>query len=209
VRVVADRESHEADLAAYYDQEAATRASRTIDPRRVEWRAGFADLMAAEGRRTLLEVGVGPGHDARALRDTGVTVTGVDLSAEHVRLSTAEGIEAYVASALDLPFADDSFAAGWTMSTLLHVPDVDIDDALAEITRVLQPGAPLAIGVWGGRDWEGRRVEDDIVPPRFFSLRTDKRLGEIVGRHGRLERFDTWAGHGTSWTYQALVLRLP
>ena len=143
VGAVADREAHEADLATYYDQDAA------------------------------------------------------------------EGIEAYVASALDLPFADDSFAAGWTMSTLLHVPEVDIEHALAEITRVLQPGAPLAIGVRGGHDREGRREEDDIVPPRFFSPRSDDRLREIVGRHGTVEQFDTWAGKGTSWTYQALVLRLP
>ena len=200
--------SLESDLATYYDQDAAARAARTIDPRRVEWRTGFADLLAAEGRDTLLEVGVGPGHDARAMRAAGFEVTGVDLSPEHVRLARENGIEAYVASVLDLPFADDSFAAGWTMSTLLHVPDADIDAALAEIARVLQPGAPLAIGVWGGRDWEGLRDQDDIVPRRFFSLRSDDRLREILGRHGTVERFDTWAGNGASWTYQAVVLRV-
>ena len=203
----ADRTAVQSALTAYYDQEAATRAARTLDPARVEWRTGFAALLAAEGRRTVLEVGVGPGHDARALRDSGVEVTGVDLAPEHVRMCREQGIEAYVASVLDLPFADDCFDAGWTMSTLLHVPDLDIDAALAEITRVLRPGAPLAIGVWGGLDWEGLSDQDDIVPPRFFSLRTDDRWLEIVGRHGTVERFDTWAHQTSSWTYQAMVLR--
>ena len=83
------------------------------------------------------------------------------------------------------------------MSTLLHVPEVDIEHALAEITRVLQPGAPLAIGVRGGHDREGRREEDDIVPPRFFSPRSDDRLREILGRHGTVEQLVTWAGKGT------------
>jgi len=205
--MAADRSSLQSDLATYYDQDAATRAARTLDPARVEWRAGFAQLLAAEGRRSLLEIGVGPGHDARAFSDAGVTVTGVDLSPQHVRVCRERGIEAYVASVLNLPFADHSFAAGWTMSTLLHVPDADIDAALAEVARVLQPGAPLATGLWGGLDWEGTSDEDD-TEPRFFSLRTDERLRDIVGRHGSVERFDTWAGHGTSWTYQALVLRL-
>ena len=93
-----------------------------------------------------------------------------------------------------------------------HVPHVHLVDgdvaAWAEIARGLQPGAPLAIGVWGGRDWEGLRDQDDIVPRRFFSLRSDDRLREILGRHGTVERFDTWAENGGSWTYQAVVIRV-
>lgn len=200
--------SLESDLAAYYDQDAATRASRTLDPWRVGWRADVAAAFVADGRRTVLEVGTGPGHDARALCEIGLAVTGVDLSPEHVRLCRDAGIEAYVASVLDLPFADDSFDAGWTMSTLLHVPDSDIDAALAEIARVLRPGALLAVGVWGGLDWEGARVEDDIEPARFFSLRSHDRLRGILSRQGTVERFDTWSRDDTSWTYQAVLLRL-
>lgn len=175
----------------------------------MEHRAQFIELLAVEGRQTVVEVGTGPGVDAQAFLALGLGVSGVDLSPEHVRRAREAGVEAYVASVLDLPFVDDSFDAGWTMSTLLHVADADVDRALAELVRVLQPEAPLAIGLWGGQDWEGTRQLDDIEPRRFFSLRSDDRLREIVGRHGSVERFDTWTGEGTSWTYQALVLRLP
>ena len=35
------------------------------------------------------------------------------------------------------------------MSTLLHISDARLDQALLEIRRVLRPGAPLAVGLWG------------------------------------------------------------
>lgn len=94
------------------------------------------------------------------------------------------------------------------MSTLLHVPDSDIDDVLAEIVRVLRPGSPLAVGVWGGTDEEGPRLDDEISPPRFFSFRSDARLRELLGRHGTVEDFATWvSGHGGPYSYQWCVLR--
>ena len=199
--------SLEADLAAYYDQEAGERAERELQPERVAHRASFLDLLAAEGRRTVVEVGTGPGVDARAFLARGLAVSGVDLSAEHVRRARDAGVQAYVASVLDLPFADDSFDAGWTMSTLLHVPDRHLDAALSEIVRVLAPGAPLAVGVWGGLDREGPGDRDRYDPPRFFSLRGHERWRAALEQHGRVQEWDTWTPDGQSWTYQWAVLR--
>lgn len=198
----------ESDLAAYYDQEAARRAARQIDPLRVERRDLFANLVLAEGRSRLLEVGTGPGQDAVAFQARGLSVSGVDLSPEHVRLARGSGVEVSVASVLALPFADDAFDAGWTMSTLLHVSDARFDRALTEIGRVLQPGSPLAVGLWGGEDFEGPSDKDQIRPPRFFSVRSHERLQEMLARHGDLEQFETWAGGDGGWSYQWCVLRL-
>jgi SAM-dependent methyltransferase len=198
----------EADLATYYDQEAPSRADRAIDAERIRRRAEYTALLVSEGRSRLLEVGTGPGRDAAAFLADGLAVTGVDLAAEHVRMCRAAGIDAHVASVLGLPFADHSFDAGWTMSTLLHVPDADFDTALLEIRRVLRAGAPLAVGLWGGEDWEGASVKDTITPPRFFSSRSDERLREMLGRHGTVERFTTWSREPSTWWYQWCVLRV-
>ena len=197
----------EADLAAFYDQEAGERADRDLQPRRVEHRAAFLDLLAAEGRRTLVEIGTGPGVDARAFLAEGLAVSGVDLSPEHVRRAREAGVDAVVGSVLDLPYADGAFEAGWTMSTLLHVPDSRLEAALAETVRVLAPGAPLAVGVWGGPDWEGPSDQDRFQPPRFFSLRSHQRWRATLERHARVEEWDTWTPDGQSWTYQWAVLR--
>jgi SAM-dependent methyltransferase len=199
----------EADLTSYYDQDAARRAGREVDPHRVRRREAFADLLVAEGRHRLLEVGTGPGRDASAFLARGLSVSGVDLSSEHVRLSRAAGIDAHVASVQRLPFPDSSYDAGWTMSTLMHVPDSGFDAALGEICRVLVAGSPLAVGVWGGTDAEQLKSDDEIQPPRFFSLRSDERLQEMLGQHGQVEEFETWAGPAArSWAYQWCVLRV-
>ena len=157
--------SLESELAAFYDRDARDRATRTIDPERVRHRDGFVDLVVGEGRRRVLEIGVGPGRDAAAFLARGCRVVGVDLSHEHVRLATAAGSPSVRASVLHLPVRPRGFDAAYSVSTLLHVPDESVDAALDEIISAVERGAPVAIGVWGGRDWSGRGPFDDDTEP--------------------------------------------
>lgn len=199
-----------ADLIAYYDQEAAIRAGRDVDPRRASWRDGFLDLLEVEERRHVIEVGCGPGRDAPGFIERGFRVTGVDLSAAALRAAAGRGVDAVQASLYNLPFPPGSFAAGWTMSTLVHVPDARFDEALGQICASLTAGAPLGLGLWGGSDGEGRRALDTIEPPRFFSSRSHRRLHQLLGRHGSIESFETHEyGTFTGGIYQFVVLRVP
>ena len=116
-----DRTKREHDLATYYDQESPERAERQIDAGRVARRTALIELLRTELRASILEIGTGPGRDASAFVAAGFAVTGVDLSAEHVRLARGAGADVHLASVLDLPFDNGAFAAGSTMSTLLHV----------------------------------------------------------------------------------------
>ena len=111
---------------------------------------------------------------------------------------------------LDLPFKNGTFDAGWTMSTLLHVADEDLDQALAEIVRVLRPGAPLAIGLWGDATGGEQVWQDDsgFGPGRFFSIRTDTGLRETLQRHATVEEWLTW-DDGRNMHYQWAVVRTP
>lgn len=200
---------HEADLAAFYDQEASIRLDRPIDAPRVALRDSFIEQLRNEGRESVIEFGTGPGRDAVEFLAAGIATSGVDLSAEHVRMAREAGIDCVQASLFELPFASHQFAAGWSMSTLLHVADDRFHDAMTSICRVLQPGAPLAIGLWGGLDQEGVVDFDTIQPPRFFSLRSHERIRGMLGQHGTIEQFDTWEHQFGNWEYQFTVLRLP
>lgn len=157
----------------------------------------------------MLEVGTGPGRDAAAFIAAGLALGGVDRSREHVRLARLAGVDAYQASVLAMPFPARRFDAGWTMSTLVHVPDDQFAAALDAIAERLVDGAPLAVGMWGGQDHEGHSDRDTIDPPRFFSSRSHERARAMLSRVGRLERFDTWAGsRSTDWEYQWAVVRV-
>lgn len=199
--------SRDVDLVAYYDNEVRARAGRELMPERLSGREEFLELLAREQRRSIVEVGAGGGRDGRAFVEAGLDYTGVDLSPGSVGTCRSFGLDVHVASALELPFDDASFDAGWTMSTLLHIDD--LDTALAELVRVLRPGAPLAIGLWGAETDRAETWDNDngYGPPRYFTLRSDSTLRTALARHGTLE---TWRTHpGDTEHYQWAVLRTP
>lgn len=209
----------ERELADFYNLHAAVRAGRPMTRERVKHQDAFIRQLKGEGRHGVLEIGCGPGIDALKFVQSGIHYTGVDLSEEHVRLARAKGLDASVASGRDLPFADAVFPAMWTMSTLLHIPNSDINDVLAELVRVASPGAPIAVGLWSGNDEEAFNPEDLTEPRRFYSRRSDASVKRIFGAHGTIEHFETWPeGVGTesgpgggAWVqhYQYFILRTP
>ncbi|TDO54185.1 methyltransferase family protein [Kribbella sp. VKM Ac-2571] len=203
------RAEREQDLITYYSNEIQDRVERDLPEPRVTRRTAYLDQLRAEGRNTVLELGCGPGRDGEAIAAAGFSYTGVDLSPASVEACRELGLHAEVASVLDLPFDDATFDAGWTMSTLLHVADEDLDQALQEIIRVLRPGAPLAVGLWGDVSAHEHVWEDGkgYGPGRFFSIRSDEGLREVLGRYGAVEQWTTWDDDRVMH-YQWAVLRV-
>lgn len=210
---------NEARLAAYYNQRALTTPIQPMTRQRVEHRQDFIRLLKSEGRHSVLEIGCGVGIDGLAFVQAGIHYAGVDLSEENVRLARTRRLEVSVASGRRLPFPDRTFQSLWTMSTLLHVPNSAIDKVLAEMVRVTEPGAPVAVGLWSGDDEEVLNPEDVTGPARFFSRRSDAAVLRIFGSRCTVENFETWpegdgqdSGPGAgAWKqhYQYLVLRTP
>jgi SAM-dependent methyltransferase len=188
------RSEREQDLITYYSNEIQARSGRALPEPRVARRSAFLERLRDEGRHTVIELGCGPGRDGEAIAGAGFAYTGVDLSPASVEACRALGLDARVASVLELPFEDGAFDAGWTMSTLLHVADEDLDRALDEIVRILRPGAPLAIGLWGSAAGGEQVWEDGTAfgPGRFFSIRTDEVLRAALERYGVVEEWATW-----------------
>jgi ubiquinone/menaquinone biosynthesis C-methylase UbiE len=116
---------------------------------------GLEALEVREGERAL-EVGFGTGHAlvalATAVGDSG-SVSGVDISAgmEKVarrRLHDAgleDRVELAVAAVPPLPYEDARFDVASLSFTLELFPVEQIPEVLAEIRRVLRPGARLGV----------------------------------------------------------------
>ena len=105
--------------------------------------------MAGKGAR-ILELGIGTAFENLPRYESGVTVCGVDMedrSADEQADGTALAAEARLAlelvrgSAERLPFADRSFDGAVGVFVLCSVADVGA--AVAELSRVLRPGAPF------------------------------------------------------------------
>lgn len=203
------------DLLSYYDDEARSRRRRPVSGHRVDLRDRFAELLAHEGRRSVLDVGAGPASDASGFVDVVADYCGVDLSPENAALGTAAGFRVIAASLFDLPFRAATFDAGWSMSTMMHVPDAEAEVAFRELARALEAGSPLAVGQWGGtlgefvssRDADGS-ADADGSERRLFSLRTWDRNRELLESIGDIEHHEVWSAGPEGWDYHYAVVRI-
>jgi SAM-dependent methyltransferase len=198
-----------AGLLESYGAEGARRREGKGKP---EWklaeRAAFLRLMQDEGCRTLLEIGAGTGQDSLYFADNGLEVVTTDLSPAMVAICRAKGLDAQVMDFAAPSFAAGSFDAVHGMNCLLHVPNAKLPGVLAAIRGQLRPGGLFYLGAYGGDGTEGTLADDDHVPPRFFSWRTDEQMLRATG-----EWFDTVEFHvvpvEAGHHFQSLTLRRP
>ena len=165
------------------------------------WQDGFTDgvdpeyeeqiLPLAEehlrGARRVLDIGTGEGQVARLAARLGAEVVGLDPTWNQVEVAKERaGGPVYLRSgAADLPFPDASFDVAVACLVFEHIDDVD--EAIAEVARVLEPGGrflfflnhPLLQTPNSG--W----IDDQILePPEQYwrigaYLREDKSIEEV------------------------------
>lgn len=130
---------HEAEVGSRFDAEAG-RFKPDVDADDYRLRA-VARALDGFDRPMVLDLGCGKGRFARRLGALGVSVVGLDLSAQ--MLAEAEGLDRVRASARALPFACKTFDAVIAIETFEHIGDIDA--AIAEARRVLKPGGRLVV----------------------------------------------------------------
>lgn len=167
-------------LRQAYDQGAGQREAADLSDWKIAERQEFLTLLRAEDKRTLLEIGAGPGHFSAWFRDQGLDVTCTDLSPEMVALCRAKGLRAHVMDFLHLDFPPASFDAVFALNCLLHVPGADLDRVLAAVHRLLRPGGLFFYGVYGGYPFEGIFPDDQHEPKRYFVFYPDDELRRRV-----------------------------
>ncbi len=132
----------------------------------------------------ILDVGCGIGGSTRRLaHETGCCVTGIDLSDEYIDaaqrltqlLDMQERVAFQAASALELPFEDDTFDGVWSIQMNMNVEDKL--SWLKETRRVLKPGGRAVLyEVCGHKSsplyfpvpWAQDSSMSFLVPPESF-----------------------------------------
>lgn len=195
------------DLRAYYEAEARLRLRGELSARRVTLIDGFVELLRTERRTSVVEFGAGPGADGERFTAAGRSYVGVDLAHGNGRLAAARGVHVVQGDVAALPLRTGAFDAGWSMSTLMHLPADRVPVAARQMAAVLRPGAPLLVGLWGGdgTDLIGEgRIEGQR---RLFSLRTFERNAELLSAAGPIEWASTWDLAPDEWPYHVFRIR--
>ena len=92
-----------------------------------------------------LDVGCGEGRFCRQMAELGISVTGIDPVASLIQhaINKDPNGQYQIASAEQLPFADNTFDLVISYLTLIDIPD--FRRAIGEMSRVLEPGGTLLI----------------------------------------------------------------
>ncbi len=195
------------ELRAYYEEEARRGLrNKPLGDLRVGLRSAFIELLRAEGRSHVADFGAGPGRDCVVFAEAGLDVVGVDLAHANGLLAGHHGVEVVQGSVIQPPFRTRAFDAGWSMSTLMHLPAVEMAEAAAAMAATISPGGPLRVGVWGGD--EGEWSDESIEGQRrsFFHRPLDENA-EILAVAGEVERAEGW-DLGSRGRYQAFLVRV-
>lgn len=170
-------------LKIAYNADASRRDD--ADGKRDQWkldvRQQFVDLLKAENKTTVLELGSGAGIDAKYFQDQGLTVLATDLSDEMVKMCEKRGVKACVMDLYNIPALKKSFDAIYSLNVLLHVPKKDLRMVLAHIYNTLNTNGIFFYGVYGGRDEEKIITDTSKMNlPRLFSFLSDETLRQVV-----------------------------
>jgi ubiquinone/menaquinone biosynthesis C-methylase UbiE len=151
-------------------------------------RATFAQPLFRPGS-WVVDLGCGPGSITLGLAAES-RVAGVDLDAGQVALARAAArragrstVDFLVASAYDLPFADESVDVAFSHALFEHLSRPA--EALAELRRVLRPGGRLALST---SDWSKARLRPktanvDAALRGHYLLRRRAGGDPFAGRH--------------------------
>jgi ubiquinone/menaquinone biosynthesis C-methylase UbiE len=134
-----------------------------------------------KGRGEVCDMGCGPGHVARYLRDAGASVFGLDLSPgmlEQARklnpdISFREG------NMLALDILDGALAGIAAFYAIVNIPKLSLPVVFREIQRVLQPGGLLLLAFHTGNEvlheeelW-GQKISMDFLLLQPSEIRVD------------------------------------
>jgi SAM-dependent methyltransferase len=132
--------------------------------------AALPQLVGFElARGVVADLGAGPGHVARHVRDLGLHVVALDLSPTMAGVALRRnGVPAVAGSITALPFADAAIGAALVMFAWIHLDDAAMAVAAAELARVLRPGGVAIVSFHVGDhvvhldDWFDEPVDVDV-----------------------------------------------
>jgi ubiquinone/menaquinone biosynthesis C-methylase UbiE len=123
----------------------------------------------------VLDLGCGGGRDSRLLSSLGRRVIAGDYAGVMLEWARSRSVsegrpsEFLRLDALALPLQDGSIAGVWASGSLLHIPRVQLGQALAEVYRVLAPGGNATISMRSGED-EGWKHGGSLDGERWFTF---------------------------------------
>ena len=145
-----------------------------------EVRAAIGQFVSAlDAGARVLEIGSGPGRDALALEEAGLSVRRTDITPAFVRMLRADGYAADVldplSDNLDDPERDAPYDGVWASASLVHARREDLPIVLSALARATRPGGALHLAL---KEGDGARfsTHGHVGGPRHFTFWREEQL---------------------------------
>jgi SAM-dependent methyltransferase len=121
--------------------------------------------------------------------------------AQRRRRDRSGTVRCQVVDGRDLPYADDTFDASYSVSVIEHIPEVGDEMAARELVRVTKPGGRVVITVPFAPDAYESHLNEDVYErkhtgkPVFWERHYDFRTLEsrlVAPSQGRLKDLEIW-----------------
>ncbi len=141
----------------------------------------FADLFIdnLEGKR-ILDLGCGPGRDARYFSENNFEVVGIDLSESFLKLARQNAPRAEFRK-MDLTrpeFPREHFDGVWAAASALHIPKKQAGETLKQVSSVMKKGGILYLSLLEGVGERYTNIE--FGNGRFFAYYAKEEIKEIL-----------------------------
>lgn len=134
-------------------------------------------LQNLKGKK-ILDIGCGPGRDAKYFSEHGLEVTGIDLTTNFLKIAFQNVPNAKFLQmdmrALDFP--ENSFDGIWACASFLHVPKKDAKNTLFGFRKILNPAGLMYISVKAGTDEKLIQKEEYNGRTKFFAFYSEDEL---------------------------------
>lgn len=171
-------------------RESFERAAGTYDSAAIVQRQVCEHLLEAfplkrQSPTRILDAGCGTGHGARLLRARwpAAHITGVDFAPSMLRFAHRDTDACYAADIENLPFGEARFDLWWSNLTIQWC---ETDRVLSEASRVLAPGAQLALSTLGPGTFSELREAFSMIDQHRHTLpfSDPDSIGEALTRSG-------------------------
>lgn len=150
----------------------------------------------------ILDLGCGPGRDAKYFIEKGYRVVGIDISPQMVTMACALVPEAqFIVSDIEsLDTGAESFDAVWASASLLHVSKQEMPGVLAKIHRTLKPSGVFYVSMKKGVGEEIKADQRYGGVEKFWNYVDEAELVDLLIAQGfQILEQDT---HDKSTSYQ-------
>ena len=130
----------------------------------------------------ILDIGCGPGRDAKYFSEHELDVTGIDLTSSFIKMASKNMPNAKFKQ-MDmrkLDFPETTFDGIWACASFLHVPKEDAKNTLLGFRKILKPAGLIYLSVKAGTEEKFVQKEEYKGRTKFFAFYTEDEFKNLI-----------------------------